>query len=462
MGIDLATGSIGKHFIKLAIPTFIGYLLYTGYGIINTIWVGNLIGDDAVGATAVSFVIIYVLISIATGATTASSVLVSQYYGAKNYNMVNKIVGNSYVISAIIDLIITLLGLIFCNPLLKIMNTPIEIFNLASEYLKISLIGFAFLYFFILVMALLRGIGDTMTPIVFLGASTLLNAILDPILIAGVGPFPKMGLNGAAYASLISQIFALIIGFVYIHRKNSYVAPSFGKFNIEKGLTSLTLKIGFPSILQQVLVALGIVFVATFVNGFGASTTTAYGVVMRIDTIVNIIAMALGTAASAITGQCIGANRHDKIKDIFKWGIIIAFIFAAVITIAVNIFPKAILRIFVSSSDVINIGISYIRIVSIGYFLLIAMFVINGIFNGARRTLVPMLISLSTLWLIRIPVSEILSHTGLRYNGIWIAITISNLIGLGSCLLCYAKTKWDEDSLKIIQPTLKIDRESAN
>ncbi|MGE5370368.1 MAG: MATE family efflux transporter [Solirubrobacterales bacterium] len=428
IGNDLTTGSVPKQLVRFAIPTFIGYFLYTGYSIINTIWVGNLLGETAVGATAVSFVITYIIVAVAFGATMASTILVAQNFGAKNIAMVEKVVGASYSLGFIINTVLTLLVFVFSDSILTAMNTPQIVFESASTYLKISILGCWVLYYFILNIAILRGIGDTVTPMALMSLSVVINAVLDPVMIMGLGPMPKLGLNGAAYASLIAQTVALITGVIYVRSKNSLVAPSFKKFNLDKNLTTQLLKVGFPAILQQSLTAIGGSFMASFVNYFGAVAIAGYGAVIRVDSFINIIAMSLGTAAAAFTGQNLGAKKPERVREAYKWGIILSLLLSVVITLICVLIPDIILSAFVHQRDVLNIGSVCLQYLGVGYVFMLIMFSVNGLFNGSGKTMVSMIITLTSLWIIRIPISYVLMRSSMKIEGIWLAIDISYVI----------------------------------
>lgn len=269
-GNNLTTGSIPKHLFNFSMPMLLGNLLQTGYGIINTVWVGNMVGTNAVGATQVSFPIQFLLIALSTGATLATTILVSQYYGAGDHEMVEKVVNNSFSIALIFGVFLTIAGLLSCDFILHLMNTPDEIFPMASSYLKITLSGFILIFLMNLIASILRGIGDTRTPLIFMAVGLSINAVLDPLLIIGIGPFPKLGLDGAAYASLIAQAVGVSLMLAYLNRKKHFVSINLKKLALEKVLVLKILRIGFPSMIQQSLVSIGSAFIMGFVNNFGA------------------------------------------------------------------------------------------------------------------------------------------------------------------------------------------------
>jgi putative MATE family efflux protein len=443
-GTDLTTGSIPRHLLLFAVPMLIGNFIQIGYSIINTIWVGHLVGEDAVGATGVSFPIFFILIGFAMGVTMATMILVSQYYGAKDYGMVEKVVNNSFSLTLIIGSVLTIADILSADQLLRLMETPPENFAMASSYLKIMLLSFPLMYLGLLISSILRGIGDTVTPLIFMSIGVTLNAILDPFLIGGFGPFPRLGLNGAAYATLISQGTALSIGFVYLNRKNHLVAFNPKRLILDRHITFLVFKIGFPSIIQQSLVSLGSMFITTFVNSFGSAATNAFGAVGRVDMFVFMPAMSMSMAVSALTGQNLGARKPERVKDIFKWGVMTTLPITILISLIAVFLSRIILVVFGLGNDeaVMKIGMAYLRIVGSCYIFLAVMFISNGITNGSGHTMITMIFSLMSLWVIRVPFSWLLSKTSLGITGIWVAIALSFLVMMIVSLAYYSSGRW--------------------
>lgn len=442
-GRDLTVGSIPRHLLSFSIPMLAGNALQSGYSIINMIWVGNIVGENGLGATAISFPIMFIIIGLASGATMATSVLVAQYYGAKNYQRMKRVIDNSISIGLVFSVILTALGIIFSSFLLGLMDTPSEIFPMANSYLKISLAGVILMYLMFTISSILRGIGDTVTPLIFMGAGVVLNAILDPLMIIGIGPFPKMGLNGAAWASVITQALSLAMILIYLRRKKHVIAVNFTKLIFDKDIILLIFKIGFPSMIQQSLVSIGQAFVTTYVNFFGASAIAAFGAAGRIDMVATMPAIAIGMAATALTGQNLGARKPERVKEIFKWALLMGTAISGVVALLAIIFPRLILSAFIHHEPVLEIGIMYLRIVAPCYFLYALMFVSTGIVNGAGQTMVTMIFSLVSLWVVRVPLAWFLSqHTSLGMTGIWIAMAAGFVVTSVISYLYYLSGRW--------------------
>lgn len=442
LGQDLSTGSIPKHLINFSMPMLAGNLMQAGYSIVNTIWIGKIIGENAVGAVSVSFPVIFILIAIAGGATLSTTILISHFYGAKKFEMVERVVSNSFSIALILSMFLTLVGLLTSDLILNAINTPEQIFEMASGYLKITLSGFIIMYFNFLITSILRGVGNTKTPLLFMLIGFVMNAILDPLLIIGIGPFPKLGLNGAAIAALISQFTAVMSALFYLNRKKSVVSFNLKKLRLDVDMVKTIFRLGFPSIIQQSLVSMGALFINSYINGFGAYATAAYGAASRIEAVAFLPAMSIGMAASALTGQNLGAGKPERVKEIFRWSVLLTTVITLVISTVAVSFPIVLLKMFVNDAKVLSTGSSYLRIAGGGYILFAIMFASNGVINGAGHTMSTMIFTLASLWLIRIPLAAFLPKTGLGITGIWVSILSSFAFTMSVSLLYYKSGRW--------------------
>jgi putative MATE family efflux protein len=449
-GRDLTVGSIPKHLLNFSIPMLVGNMLQSGYSIINMIWVGNIVGEDGLGATAVSFPIMFILIGIAAGVSMATAVLVAQYYGAKNHDRMRLVIDNSLLIQIGLSVVLISSGIACSNILLRLMDTPAEIFSMSSSYLRISLSGVLFLYLTFTISSILRGVGDTITPMMFMGAGVVLNAILDPFMIIGIFPFPKMGLNGAALASVSSQAVSLAIGLIYLNRKNHLIAINFRRFQFDRHVTWLIARIGFPSTVQQCLVSVGSAFVVKYVNFFGPAAIAAFGAAGRIDMVATMPAIAIGMAATALTGQNLGARKPERVKEVFKWALLLGTMISGAVAVFAFAFPKLILSMFIHHEAVLSIGVEYLRIVAPCYFLFALMFVSSGVVNGAGQTMIPMMMTLISLWAVRVPLAWYLSQqTRLQQKGIWMAMAAGFIVTAVISFLYYLTGRWKKAAEKI-------------
>ncbi len=449
-GKDLTVGSIPKHLINFSLPMLLGNMLQSSYSIINMIWVGNIVGAAGLGATAVSFPIMFILIGIAAGVSMATAVLVAQFYGAKKLDRLKSVVDNSVCLQLTLSAVLITSMILSADFLLKLMDTPPEIFSMASSYLKISLSGIIFLYLMFTISQILRGLGDTVRPLMFMGTGVILNAILDPFLIIGIFPFPKMGLNGAALASVISQATSLIIALTYLNRKSHLVAINFRRLRFDRHITWLIARIGFPSTVEQCLISVGSAFVTKYVNFFGPAAIAAFGSGSRIDMVAMMPAIAIGMSATALTGQNLGAGKPERVKEVFKWALLLGTLISGVVAIFALSFPRLILSMFTHDEQVLTIGVQYLHIVAPCYFLFAMIFVSMGVVNGAGQTIIPMLLTLISLWAVRVPLAWHLSqNTPLKVRGIWIAMAAGFLVTATIGFLYYLTGRWKKAAAKI-------------
>ena len=455
-GKDLTVGSVPKHLWNFAIPMLIGNMLQSGYSIINMVWVGNIVGENGLGATAVSFPIMFILIGLGLGISMSTAVLVAQFYGARNHARLKLVIDNSIGMGIILSVVLTAVGIACSDILLRWMDTPSEIFAMSSSYLRISLSGVILLFLMFTLSSMLRGLGDTVTPLMFMGGGVVLNAILDPLMIIGIGPFPKMGLNGAAVASVLSQAASLTFALLYLKRKNHLVSIHLWGLKFDKHIMWLIAKIGFPATVQQCLISVGAAFVTSYVNFFGASAIAAFGAASRIDMVATMPAMAIGMAATALTGQNLGARKPERVKEIFKWAFFLGTALSGAVAIFAFAFPRLILSVFIHHDPVLDIGVQYLRIVAPCYLMFALMFVSSGVVNGAGQTMVPMLFTLISLWAVRVPVAWYLSqHTRLAIKGIWLAMALGFVVTGVINYMYYLSGRWKKSAAKIQAPPIE-------
>ncbi|MBZ4395521.1 MATE family efflux transporter [Myxococcus sp. AS-1-15] len=441
-GRDLTTGSIPRHIVAFSIPMLVGSFLQTAYSFVNAIWVGRFLGTEALAAVTVSFPVVFVLFSIGMGLTMATSILVSQSYGARRMDELRRVVDSSTLLIYALGLVLTLLGEWLAPTILTLMATPPEIHAESVSYLRIFLLSMPLGFGLFLTRSLLQGVGDSKTPLYFQAASLLLTTVLDPILIFGWMGLPKLGLNGTAWATVVSQLLALTALIIYLRKKDVPVAPRMPRLGHLGPTTLKTLRIGVPAAVQQSLVSIGMVFVTGIVNSFGEVATAAFGAASRIDQIAFMPAMTFGMAVSTLAGQNLGAGRYDRVQEIFKWGCLFSGGITLLISLVAVSFPEALLRIFISDPAVIAPGVSYLHIVGTTYVLFALIFVSNGIINGAGRTFVTTVFSLVSLWVVRVPVAYWLSHRMNSVTGVWLAMALSFAVSLAVSMAYYFSGRW--------------------
>jgi len=433
-----------------------GSALQTAYSFVNAIWVGQFLGKTALAAVTVSFPVVFVLVAVGAGLTMATTILVSQYFGARNLPEMRKVVQSSTVLIGVLSLILVGLGEVFTRLIMLAMNTPPEVLDLATSYMRIFLISLPFGFGLFLTRSMLQGIGDSTTPLYFQGASIVANAVLDPLLMFGLLGLPRLGLNGTAWGSVIAQAGAWLALLYYMQRKQFPVSPDWAHLRPDWKTTWITIKIGVPSAIQQSLISIGMVFVIGIVNGFGENATAAFGAASRIDQLAFMPAMTFSMAVSTLAGQNIGATQYSRVREIFKWGVLMSGGITLLASALAVTIPGLLLRIFINDPTVIRLGIGYLHIVGACYVFFAVVFVSNGIINGSGHTFVTTGISLLSLWVVRVPLAYAFSrHLG-SVEGIWYAMALSFFVSMTTSLGYYLSGRWKRPVIKHrpLPPTL--------
>jgi putative MATE family efflux protein len=441
-GTDLTTGSVIGHLIRFSIPMLLGSAIQTAYSIVAAAWVGNGLGSDAMAALTVSFPVFFLLMAVAGGLTLAASILVAQAYGASDLPRLHRVIQNSMLLTALVSLACWAVGHFTAEPVLRGMQTPAEILPMAVTYFQIYLVTIPFMFGVYFLSSVMRGVGDSKTPLYFQAASLALTALLDPLLMFGWLGFPRLGLNGTAVAAIIAQVFAFLGIAGYIHSRGHVAAPDWRRLRLDGPTTLLTVRIGVPSMIQQALVSLGMLFVMGLVNRFGAHSAAAYGIALRIDQLAFMPAMTLGMAVSTLTGQNIGAGRFDRVREVFRWGVLVSVSLTAVGTFFAVVLPEWLMGLFANEADVIAVGAGYLRIVGPGYLLFALLFAGNGVVNGSGHTLATTAFTFVTFWAVRVPLAAYLSYALGRVEGIWYATLASLAAGAALSVGYYFSGRW--------------------
>ena len=449
---DFTTGSIPRHLIAFATPMFIGNLLQAAYNTVDSIWVGRFLGPQALASVSVGFPIIFGLIALVTGLTMATTTLVSQYYGAKRHDMVSAAISNGLTLLTVMGVIMAVAGYTLRWPLLRVLRAPEDIIDAAAGYLGVYALGFAPSFVYNVASSILRGLGDSRSPLRFLAFATVTNIILDPIMIFGLGPIPRMEVAGAAWATVISQVFAAALALSYMVRRLGIGTRLKDLVRLDWDLTRLTVKIGLPAGAQQTLVSLGMMVIMSTVNQFGSVAVAGSGVGSRLQQFGHMPAFSVGLAVTALVGQNLGAGRQERVSQVVKWGILLACSITGALTLIVQAFPAKVLSLFTTDAEVLAAGTVFLRWVSLGFVPFAAMFALTGVLRGAGDTLPTFFITLGSLWLIRVPLARALARTSLGAEGVWIAMTTGPFVGLLLSYAYYRSGRWKQKAIVSRRP----------
>jgi putative MATE family efflux protein len=441
-GRDLTVGSIPRHLVLFTLPMLAGNVLQFAYSFVNAIWVGHYLLPADQAAVANSFPLIFVLMPVALGLTMASSILASQRIGARDWVAVRKVVQTSALLVGLISIALAVIGFWLTPTLMSLLQAPPDVYPRAVVYMRVFLCSLPFAFGMFLLSSLLRGAGDSTTPLIFQAVAVVLNGVLDPLFMLGWLGFPRLGIAGAAVASVIAQVAAFISLSLYLRARRHPLYPEWRRLRVDWPTGGLLLRIGLPSVIQQSLVSLGMVFVQNIVNGFGTDVVAAFGFAGRIDQLAFFPAMSMNAAVTSLTGQNYGARKFDRIRQIFWWGVLMSGAITTGVSLLAYHEPGILLRIFTNDQTVIGIGVTYLHIVSLSYILFAIMFISSGIINGAGHTFYTTIISLVSVWLVRVSLARYLVHRLGDERGVWYAMAISYGVALLLSLGYYFSGRW--------------------
>ncbi len=446
---DLTTGNEGRLILQFAAPMLLGNVFQQLFSIVDSIVVGNFVGKVALAAVGASFPVIFVMVSLIIGIVMGTTIVISQYFGAGDYNKVRRAIDTMYIYSTIAGAIASIAGLIFAGPILRLLALPDEIMPQATQYLRIYFSGIIIFFGYNGTSAVLRGLGDSKTPLYFLIIATIVNIVLDLLFVAVF----KWGVAGAAYATLIANGIAFALAIYWLNKTHKLIRISFRGLRFDREIFRQSIRIGLPTGIQQTLVAIGALALMGIVNKFGTNIIAGYSVASRLDTLATIPAMSFSQALSTFVGQNIGANKTSRIRT----GLISTLKMSGIVTIVTTLFivfsGHILMGMFTKDPEVIRIGDQYLTIVSIFYILFTLMFIYNAVMRGAGDTLLPMFFSLFSLWIIRIPLAYFLSGR-IGAQGIWWAIPVGWMIGLILSYTYYKTGRWKRKAVVKYQENL--------
>lgn len=439
---DLTKGNETKLILKFALPMLIGNVFQQLYSTVDSIIVGRALGKDALAAVGASFPIILLVVSLIIGVTLGSTILISQYYGSNDMERVKRTIDTTYVFLLFASIVMTVVGLLISGPLLRLLKVPEVLLADAKNYLDITFIGLIGMFGYNSVSAVLRGIGDSITSLYFLIIATVMNIGLDILFIITFG----WGIEGAAWATIISQAFSFIISIIYLNYKNDIFKLKIRHIKFDKIIFKLMLKVGLPAGIQQVFLSSGVMALQGIVNGFGSNVIAAFTAATKLDSFASMPVANFGNALSSFVGQNIGAGKMDRVKKGYRVTLAMSIGFSMIITVIIFFFGDALIGIFTDDPDVIEEGIKYLQIVSAGYALLSIMFITSGLIRGTGNAIFPMFMTISSLWVVRVPAAALLSKR-FGSTGLWWGIPIGWLLGAIVGLVYYKSGRWETKAI---------------
>jgi putative MATE family efflux protein len=403
----LIEGPIARTLFFFTLPILASNVLQSLNGSVNAIWVGHYLGEAALTATSNANTILFFLIALVFGVGMASAILIGQSVGARNLEQAKRVVGNGAAFFVVGSIAIASTGAIFTAPLLTFMQTPDDAMPFAVAYLRIIFAGIPFLFLYTFVMMVLRGAGDSKTPFWFLLFSVALDIVLNPLLIFGVGPFPRMGIAGSATATLIAQVASLValIGYLHHRRHPLFLHADERRFlRPDRAILTALIKKGLPMGLQMIVLAGSSIVMISLVNRFGSQTTAAFGAAMQLWNYIMMPALAVGMAASAMAAQNVGAKRFDRVHRVAVTGVAFNLLMTGALVVLIYLFNRGALGLFLPDEGAAIAIAQHINAIVVWSFMLIGIaMVLGGVVRATGAAVPPLVVLFLALFVVRIP-----------------------------------------------------------
>ena len=418
-----------RVYLAFLVPMIISNILQALSGTVNNIYLGQLLGVGAMASVSAFFPVLFFLISFMIGLGAGASVLIGQAWGAREPERVKAVAGTTLTIGLCAGLLVAIFGGTFTEPMLRALGTPADILPGATAYARIVLLAAPGLFLFLLVTSMLRGVGDTKTPLKTLLISTAVGLLVTPALILGWGGLPQMGVASGAYAAVASYLIALGWTAWYLRRKHHVMAPdaAFLKhLRFDRTIAAKVLRIGLPTAVSMITISLSEIAVLFLVNSHGSQATAAYGAVNQIVSYVQFPAISIAITASILGAQAIGAGRGQTLGKIARTGIVMNLVLTGSLVLLGYLFSRHILGLFITDAAVVELAQTLLHIMLWSSVIMGMSMVLSGLMRASGTVLVPTLITVLSIGLVQVPVAWVLNN---RYgiNGIWAAYPVAFL-----------------------------------
>lgn len=449
--IDMTQGKPWKSILQFTLPMLIGNIAQQLYSTVDSIVVGNYVGDNALAAVGSVMPILNMILVLFVGISAGASIMVSQYFGAKDRDSLSHTIGNCITATIIACIALIAVALPILRPLLKILNTPESIFEWCVDYLSISIIGVAGLAYYNILSGIIRGLGDSFSALVYLLVATVVNIVLDIYFVAVL----KMEVAGVALATVIAQFISSALCMLKLSKMKEFFDFGIKYMKPRAKYIKTVVRLGLPSGLTQAIFSSAMIVVQSLTNQFGEAFIAANVIIMRVDGFAMMPNFSFGMALTTYAGQNVGANRYDRVIKGAKQGTFMAVACSAAITGVILLFGKYLMMLFTDTASLVDMSNKLMRILAVGYIAMAVTQSLSGIMRGAGDTTTPMWISLITSVAVRVPLAygiSFMTRTPELPNGIKECIQISLLctwvMGAILTFVFYRIGKWKTKAIK--------------
>lgn len=439
---DLTEGPIIRKLLGFSLPMIASFIVMQLYNVTDSIIVGNFVSSDALAAVNASFPLMMFFNAIFMGISAGTGIVVSQTFGAKDMGKVNKSANTAYALAYLIGGVITVLGVFTSGPLLKFLGTPDNIIVDSKAYLSIIMAGTLGNSTYSLGSGILRGLGDSKWPFLFLLTCSLLNVGLDLLFVVKFG----MGVPGVAWATIISQFLSALLVLSRIRRGDYPFKLTLKSLRIDKQISKLIFRLSIPTMVQNTSMSIGSLVIQTFANRFGSDLIAANSIIQKLDGFVMLPMMGFSMALSTFVGQNVGADKMDRVNYALKKGLLMSLGYTVILAVLLWFFGGTAMHAFTGNPDVLAMGLKGIRILCMFYVLMGQTVTLNGSLRGAGAAALPMFASLASI-LIRIPIAYLIAVVPHDYKGLFWAMAASMVVNYCIVLVYYRFGNWRDKSI---------------
>jgi putative MATE family efflux protein len=440
---DMTQGNEVSHLVKFALPMLIGNIFQQFYNMVDSIIVGNYVGRDALAAVGATGSLNFMFFSVCLGMSVGIGIVISQYFGAKREARVKRAIANAFYIVGAAAIIMSILAALFARPALQLMNTPASIIDDSVKYLRIITGGMIAVAAYNVIASILRALGDSRTPLIFLIVASIINVVLDLVFVLVF----KLGVAGVAYATVISQGTAALGCAIFAFLKNPYFKLEAEHRKINWPIIAKCVKIGVPVTAQHSMISVSLIALQSVANGFGEIAVAAYTTTGRIEQLIQQPFNSLAAAMSTFAGQNMGANKLERVKKGYHKSILIVAVFSVIALLAAQFGGRAIMQVFVKDEEVVSLGANAIRFTSLMYFPLGMIYITRGLLNGTGDSFYSMING----------VVEVAGRVGFSFGlsaipavgvwSVWASTGLTWLIAGIASVIRYKQGKWQNKSV---------------
>ena len=447
---DMTEGTPWKKILIFAIPLLLGNNAQQLYNTVDSIVVGKYVGDNALAAVGSASPIFNFLLVLFVGISVGAGIMVAQYFGAKAKDELAKTIGNCITLTALATIVLMCTMIFAIRPILELLNTPDSIIGWCHSYLTILLLGIGGLAYYNILCGILRGLGDSISALVYLLIATVINIILDVYFVAKL----NMGVSGVALATAIAQTISAVLCLIKLLRMQDSFHLKKSDFILSADISFTLIRLGLPSGVTQAIFSIAMILVQSLTNSFGEMVIAANVIIMRVDGFAMMPNMSFGNAMTTYAGQNVGANRYDRVYEGAKQGCLLALAVSTSVTLIILLFGHKLMYAFTDTAELVEMSMRYMRILAVGYIAIAVYQSLAGVMRGAGDTMTQMYISIFCNVLFRVPLAYALVHFTKSEalpngapEGVFVSLLICWLLLTVLVVIAYRKGKWKDKAI---------------